>query len=108
MAYRKKDLFTIKNIKPEDRIFIANADRFPPSDVKWNGDVLTLLGESNKDDLLKESNFPGDTEVIKAFEQKLIGQFLYTDDAAELFEVVLIQNETSEIYIAAIRTRRKA
>ena len=108
MAYRKVDLFRIPKILPKDRLPIANADRFPPAEIKWGDEVLQCLGVSSKDDLLKEDQFADDAEVIKAFKQKLVGQFLYTDENAELFEVMIIQNEASEMYITAIRTRRKA
>jgi hypothetical protein len=109
MAYRKVDLFRIPKILPKDRTPIANADRFPPAEIKWkSGETFICLGASNKDDLLKVDLFADDAEVMKAFHQNLVGQFLYTDESAELFEVMIIQNEASEMYITAIRTRRKA
>lgn len=111
MSYQKKDLFTIKRIPEENRKPIQDADRYPPTTIKWHDDahneVLTCLGESNKTDLVDKRNFPGDEEVEKAFKNNMIKQFLYVNNTAEMFEVVIIQTESNDMFVVAIRTRRR-
>lgn len=107
MAYQKKDLFEIKMIPPAERTPIAGEGFFPPNKIRWKDEEFVLLGVSNKVDLLMMDRFEGDEDVIKANQNGQCHQFIYVNEEAEMFEAVLIQTETKEIYIIAIRTRRK-
>lgn len=108
MIYAKKDLFAIKNVPRNERTPATNERKFPPATIEWKGEMLHYLGISNKTDLLDKNAFFGEDDVEDAFQNGMVKQFLYANISAEMFEVLLMQNQINEIVIIAIRTRRKA
>lgn len=76
---------------------------FPVEAFKYNNKQFTLLGESNKDDL-----FPSNIEepsLISANIDGRIGQFLYSSENGDLYDVLLYVDEFKEVILYKLRTR---
>lgn len=101
MAMPKKERFTNKgaNIVLEN----VSAIPFPPEKITYDGKKLVLLGKSNKDDL-----FPPtlqERDLILASTRGSIGQFIYSAENSDLYDVLLFVDEVENVILYSIRTR---
>lgn len=101
MAIPKKERFINQGAK----ILLENVSAipFPPEKITYNGKKLILLGKSNKDDL-----FPPtiqERDLILATTRSVIGQFIYSAENADLYDVLLYVDELENVILYAIRTR---
>lgn len=76
---------------------------FPPEKFKFRDKKLSLLGKSNRDNLYPVSI--EDTDMIKAMSDGKIGQFIYTDDDANIYDVLLYVDTVDQLVIYSIMTR---
>ncbi len=101
MAIPKKERFTNQGAK----ILLEDVSSipFPPEKIMYDGKKLVLLGRSNKDDL-----FPPtlqERDLILATTRGAIGQFIYSAENADLYDVLLYVDEVDNVILYGIRTR---
>lgn len=96
MAIAKKDKFITKEIEV---IISEDSNVFPPKLVTYNNFKLMLLGRSNKTDLIEE------TPQYERSENK--GQFIYTNETGDTFDLSMYSDYTERVILTGIRTRLK-
>lgn len=101
MAIPKKERFINKgaNITLENVAAIP----FPPEKITYDGKKLVLLGKSNKDDLFPPTLQQRD--LILATTRGTIGQFIYSAENSDLYDVLLYVDEVDNVILYSIRTR---
>lgn len=98
MAIAKKNRFETTNLK-----FPLDGETFPPEEFDYEGNLLTLLGISNKMDLMPTIQ---DSDVVKAVHFGLgVKQLIYSDQSANLYDVCMYKDEEDKVFVYAIRTR---
>lgn len=101
MSIPKKDRFMIKDL---EEVISEGGDVFPPESIKLaNIGKLSLLGKSNKTDL-EPSNI-STAGLQQATITGKMGQFVFTNDAGDLFDIYLYENELGEVILFGKRTR---
>lgn len=100
MAIAKKDRFEKKGIKVDLKMPATN---FPPEKVIFEGKKLINLGKSNKEDLFPASI--EDTDLMKASVEGNVGQYIYSSDSGDLYDLLLYIDEFDSIVLHGIRTR---
>lgn len=99
MAIAKADRFEHKNLKVK-----LVSDKFPPDTLLYEGKFMTLLGFSNKQDLVPNIE---DKEVVKAvFTGIGVKQLIYSDQDATLYDVCMYKDSEGQVFLHAIRTRQ--
>lgn len=75
---------------------------FPPDKFTYDGLKLQCLGRSNKDDLYPATI--DDPSIAAASMSGRIGQFIYTNQNADLYDVLLYIDETETLILYGIGT----
>lgn len=76
---------------------------FPPEKFRFRDRKLFLLGKSNRDNLYPPSI--EDTDMIKAMSEGKIGQFVYSDEDANIYDVLFYIDTVEQLVIHSIMTR---
>lgn len=98
MAIPKKDRF----IKEKINVMIGG-NNFPPEELKFENEILVLLGKSNKTDLCPD--VIEDDGMYAASMKGETGQFCYSSLEGNLYELYLYRDMTDTIWLYSIRTR---
>lgn len=101
MAVPKKDRFVDTGLK----IAVGNVDDFPPETFKYRDFEFTVLGLSNKDDLIPVN--VDNLEMQKIVTLGNLGQYICTNQVGDIFDACFYKGEDDNIYLYAIRTREK-
>lgn len=96
----KKDRF----IHVEMKVLI-DTDIFPPETFTYETMIMTLLGKSNKSDLIPINIT--DNDLIKAIMHGGMVQFIYTSNSGDLYDICLYKCQDSKVYMYGIRSRQK-
>lgn len=96
MAIAKKDKFITKGIEV---VVCEDSNIFPPKLITYNNIKLMLLGRSNKSDLINE------TPQYERSDKK--GQFIYTNETGDTFDLCVYTDYTERVILTGIRTRLK-
>lgn len=103
MAVPQKERFIREGIKVNLMRYEGN---FPPEKIDYDGETLTLLGLSNKNDLHPKDLNVEDIGLQKAVFNSQMGQYVYCSPNAVMFDVLLYVDDTECIILNSIRTRQ--
>jgi hypothetical protein len=99
MAIAKSDRFEKRNLKIR-----LESETFPPESFIYEKNQMTLMGVSNKQDLMPNID---DKAVVKAVVDGIgIKQLIYSDQDAGLYDVCIYKDDEDQVFIYAIRTRQ--
>ena len=101
MSIAKKDRFKTEGI--DVILKDVTSIPFPPETFKWNEKKFTLLGSSNKNDLLPISL--DEPSIIAATNTGRIGQYIYTDHEGNLYDAFIFVDEMDDVILRSIMTR---
>lgn len=100
MGVAGKDRFIKTNIK----VLIDRSNAFPPLMFNYEGSEFTVLGLSNKEDLMPVNIETAELQRVVTY--GYIKQFICSADNGDLYDACLYRNETGNTYIYGIRTRK--
>lgn len=100
MAIAKKNRFKKQNIKLDLNLPSAP---FPPDKIVYDDMKLVNLGKSNKEDLFPVSI--EDPDLMKASISGNIGQYIYSNQNSDLYDVLLYIDEGGDVIMHGIKTR---
>lgn len=87
-----------------DLMMLLESDEFPPESLIYSGILMTLMGESNKQDLVPTIEA---TEVRRAVTFGIgMKQLIYSDQDGTLYDACIYKDEKDKVFVYAVRTRQ--
>jgi hypothetical protein len=99
MAIAKKDRFITKDLKQKI------SPSFPPETFKYKIWEMTILGKSNKDDLMPVNVDTAEMQRIVTLGN--LDQYICTNQVGDIFDAAIYKGEDGAAYLYGIMTREK-